>query len=178
MNSLNYNRELIEKCKAHNRVAQSRLYHSYSKAMFNICVRMLNNRLDAEDVLQKSFTDVFRNIHTFNYKATPGAWIKRIVINNCINHLKRNRIQWVDQDVSTYSDSLSTETRDEYCDVSSILNAISQLSDGYRSIFTMYAIEGLDHKEIAEYLDISESTSKSQYHRAKQKIKQIITQHG
>lgn len=136
---------------------------------------MLHNEMDAEDILQNSFVDVYTNLHKFNYQATPGAWIKRIVINNCINHLKKRRINF--EEMSNVADVVDDISYKEDChlEVSKIKSAMNLLSDGYRTVFSLYAIEGYDHAEIAQVLDISESTSKSQYHRAKQKIKTILS---
>lgn len=136
---------------------------------------MLSNEMDAEDILQNSFVDVYSNINSFNYQATPGAWIKRIVINNCINHLKKRRINFEIMD--NVADVIQeTNVNQEYdVDVNKIKSAMNLLSDGYRTVFSLYALEGYDHAEIAEVLKISESTSKSQYHRAKLKIKQMLS---
>ena len=136
---------------------------------------MLRNEMDAEDILQNSFVDVYSNLHSFNYQATPGAWIKRIVINNCINHLKKRRINF--EEMGNVADVIEeTCSNNNYdVDVNKIKSAMNLLSDGYRTVFSLYAIEGYDHAEIAEVLSISESTSKSQYHRAKLKIKQMLS---
>lgn len=130
--------------------------------------------MDAEDILQNSFVDVYTNLHKFNYQATPGAWIKRIVINNCINHLKKRRINF--EEMSNVADVVDDSKQSEGydLDVNKIKSAMNLLSDGYRTVFSLYALEGYDHAEIAGVLDISESTSKSQYHRAKQKIKTML----
>lgn len=177
---LNYkdtHRDLIEKCKTGNRKAQFELYKLYSKAMYNICLRMLKHETDAEDILQQSFIDVFTKLHTFQYQSSIGAWIKRIVINNCINFLKRNRKFTEElQDWHT-KDMVETETVDNEMtaySVQKIKKAMKKLPAGYRSVFSLYLIEGYDHKEIGEILGISEATSKSQYSRAKQKIRLII----
>lgn len=131
--------------------------------------------MDAEDILQNSFVDVYSNLHKFNYQATPGAWMKRIVINNCINHLKKRRINF--EEMSAVADVVDdVDNNDDInLEVNKIKSAMNLLSDGYRTVFSLYAIEGYDHAEIAEVLDISESTSKSQYHRAKQKLKTILS---
>ncbi len=131
--------------------------------------------MDAEDILQNSFVDVYSNLDSFNYQATPGAWIKRIVINNCINHLKKRRINF--EEMGSVADVIdeSCDSKEYNVDVNKIKSAMNLLSDGYRTVFSLYALEGYDHAEIAEVLDISESTSKSQYHRAKIKIKQMLT---
>lgn len=130
---------------------------------------------EAEDLLQSSFIDVFNNLSKFNYQSTPGAWIKRIVINNCINHIRKKKLNVVTMDEQV--NITEEETLDDFSpDIQPILLAISQLPDGYRLIFNLYAMEGYDHVEIAQVLNISVATSKSQYHRAKKKIRELCAQ--
>lgn len=129
--------------------------------------------MDAEDVLQNSFVDVFKNLHQFHYKSTPGAWIKRIVINNCINHLKKKRIYF--EEVSDVNVSTTeVEEHDITYNMDVVKQAIQKLPDGYRTVLNLYLMEGFDHKEIASILDVSEATSKSQYSRARHKVKLIL----
>ncbi len=167
-------RNIVEKCKRGNRQAQFELYRLYSKAMYNICLRMVKNDLDAEDILQNSFVDVFSKLHTFKFQSSVGAWIKRIVINNCINHLKRNKVYF--EELENRHTNIIEEPimEDGKMNVDLINQAIYELPDGYRIVFTLYLLEGYDHKEIAQILSISEATSKSQYSRARKKIKEII----
>jgi RNA polymerase sigma-70 factor (ECF subfamily) len=139
---------------------------------------MLRNDMDAEDLLQNSFVDIYGKINTFRFQSSIGAWIKRIVINNCINFLKKRRLEIVslehqhddrwDEPEPTDS-NLSLKVKD-------VKSAISQLPDGYRVVFNLYTLEGYDHKEIAEILDVSEATSKSQYSRAKKKLREMLGQ--
>ena len=169
-------REIIELSKNGNPKAQFQLYKLYSKAMFNICVRMLNNKEEAEDLLQDSFCDAFMKLDTFRYESSFGAWLKRIVINKCINSISKKKVDLVYPDHKVEPET--TEEEVDYgnieFDVGRIHNAVEQLPDGYRVIFSLYALEGYDHKEISQIMSISESTSKSQYLRAKQKIKDIL----
>ena len=169
-------REIIELSKEGNPRAQFQLYKLYSKAMFNICVRMLNSIEEAEDLLQESFTDAFMKLNSFRYESSFGAWLKRIVINKCINAINKKKVDLVFPDQPVEQD-----TRDEevdysgiYMDVQRIHHAVGKLPDGYRVIFSLYALEGYDHGEISQIMNISESTSKSQYLRAKQKIKELL----
>lgn len=169
--------DIVEKCKRGNRRAQFELYRLYSRAMYNVCLRMLRHEQDAEDLLQNSFVDVFTKLHTFKYHSSVGAWIKRIVVNNCINHLKRNRLQLEElQDRFVAGDPApdSKSTEEPKLSVELVKQGVQQLPDGYRVVFTLYAMEGYDHKEIAEILEVSEATSKSQYSRAKRKLREII----
>ena len=107
---LNYadtHRDIIDNCRQGSRQAQFELYRLYSKAMYNICLRMLKSEMDAEDILQNSFVDVFSKLHTFQHQSSIGAWIKRIVINNCINYLKKRRL-----DIEELNDSHRTVVDD------------------------------------------------------------------
>ena len=169
-------REIIELSKTGNPRAQYQLYKLYSKAMFNICVRMLNSIEEAEDLLQESFTDVFMKLNSFRYESSFGAWLKRIVINKCINAINKKKIDLVFPDKPVEPDTRVEEV--DYSgidmDVQRIHHAVGKLPDGYRVIFSLYALEGYDHGEISQIMDISESTSKSQYLRAKQKIKELL----
>jgi RNA polymerase sigma factor (sigma-70 family) len=168
---------VIDGCIAGKRDAQYQLYKTYSKAMFNICIRMINDVNEAEDILQNAFVDIFTKLKMFRYESTPGAWIKRIVVNHCINHIRaKKQLLLLSEQLPDITDD-SNEESVEY-DVSLIKNAIGQLPDGYRSVFCLYAMEGYDHSEIAEILDINESTSKSQYSRARGKVYEILKSNG
>ncbi len=132
---------------------------------------------EAEEVLQDAFLTIFDKIDSFSFQSTLGAWIKRIVINKCIDHLRLKKIKWEEVNEQT---TMIAEEEEPNADINIniIQNAIDILPDGYRTIFTMYAIEGFDHEEIGQVLNISEQTSKSQYHRAKEKLKNIIISSG
>lgn len=180
MKKLDLQEKLIEACRRGDRKAQSQLYNQYSRAMYNICLRMLRNEADAEDTLQISFVDIFRNLEKFRFQSTPGAWIKRIVINNCINFLRKKRIRFEDMDSVQIADEspIDDATTEHEYNVQTVQECMSQLSDGYRTVFTLYLIEGYDHKEIAQILEISEATSKSQFHRAKMKMRMLLKAAG
>ena len=145
--------------------------------MYNLAYRMMNNRVDAEDMLQESFIEAFRKLNTFRYESTFGAWLKKIVINRCINQLRRNeKLIFTDEllDISQdENDDLDYELKD---DVKKVFKSIEKLPDGYRLVFTLYLLEGYDHREIAGILGISESTSKSQYLRAKKKLREQLAE--
>ena len=175
MEQLNFQRELVERCIEGDRTAQYNLYRMYSKGMYNICLRMLNNNMEAEDVLQESFMDVYKKLHTYKFESTPGAWIKRIVVNNCINKLRKNRLQIEEIEEGRYIAEEVVEKKDNQYEVKLIKRALSDLPDGYRAIFSLYAMEGYDHQEIGQIMNISESTSKSQYSRAKKKIRELMS---
>ncbi|MFQ5445860.1 MAG: RNA polymerase sigma factor [Saprospiraceae bacterium] len=167
-------RELVESCLRGNRQAQFELYRLYSKAMYNVCLRMVNNEMDAEDLLQQSFIDVFSKLNTFRYESSIGAWMKRIVVNNCINFLKKNRLAIESLDERIYQVADDEPIDPVRLNVGAINDAVTKLPDGYRVVFSLYLFEGYDHKEIGEILNISEATSKSQFSRAKKKLKDLL----
>jgi len=171
-------REIIELSKTGNVKAQFELYSLYSRAMYSICMRMLNRREEAEDILQEAFAEVFDKLETFRFESAFGSWVKRIVINKCINHLHKKR-----PDLRFDSDLPDMPVEEEKTDneslklqVEKVKRAMADLPDGYRIIFSLYALEGYDHEEISTILGISESTSKTQYMRAKNKLKGLILQ--
>jgi RNA polymerase sigma-70 factor (ECF subfamily) len=171
--NVHINAPLIEECRKGNSKAQFRLYDQYSIAMYNLAYRILNNREDAEDILQEAFVECFRNIDSFRFESTFGAWLKKIIINRCINHIKKKKIDL------TLCERLPTTSYEEEEEIvyetEKIFNSIEMLPDGYRIILTLYLIEGYDHSEISQILEISESTSKSQYSRAKEKLRNILS---
>lgn len=171
--------DIVEACKRGDRKAQFELYKLYSKAMYNICMRMLGSAENAEDALQNSFVDVFSKLDSFRFESSIGAWIKRIVINNCINQIKKRRLDFAELNdnlhfVADDNHTSTTAYSDEVLNVELIQKAIMQLPEGYRVVFSLYAMEGYDHEEIGEILGVTEATSKSQYSRAKAKLRQIL----
>ncbi len=164
---------LIEECRQGNSKAQYRLYNRYAKAMFNLAYRMLNSREDAEDILQETFVECFRNLKSFRFESTFGAWLKRILINKCVNQTRKRKINLtlIDNFPADVSDDEEDNTVYE---TAKIFKGIEMLPDGYRIILTLYLLEGYDHAEISQILGISESTSKSQYSRAKEKLRSLI----
>ena len=171
-------RDIIELSKARNSQAQFQLYRLYAKAMYNICYRIMNNREEAEDMLQESFTEAFMKIDTFRFESAFGAWLKRITVNKCINALKKRKAELVYTDTVSDSRHEEEEFDPRGLTVAQVQHAMEELPEGYRLVFSLFLLEGYDHGEIAQILGISESTSKSQYTRARQKIKQILTQKG
>jgi RNA polymerase sigma-70 factor (ECF subfamily) len=164
---------LIEECRKGNSKAQFRLYDQYSKAMYNLAYRMLNNREDAEDILQEGFVECFRNIGTFRFESTFGAWLKKIIVNKCINHIKKKKIDLTL--CETLPPVIYEEEEEVSHDTGKIFRGIEMLPDGYRIILTLYLLEGYDHAEISQILGIAESTSKSQYSRAKEKLRDLLS---
>ncbi|MBT8218320.1 MAG: RNA polymerase sigma factor [Bacteroidia bacterium] len=175
-NDIHPHHDLVERCKKGDRSAQYELYGLYVDAMFNIGMRMLHNRADAEDIVQEAFIDAFRNLNGFRYESTFGAWLKRIVINKCINFRAKKQIATTSLDAHSYHLHEPEVVTDETFDIQKIKKAIEALKPGFRQVINLYLIEGYDHREISEILQISEGTSKSQYHRAKKRLLKILKQ--
>jgi len=168
---------LIDECREGNRRAQFRLYELYSKAMFNTAYRIMGNREDAEDMLQEAFTDCFRKIGSYRTESTFGAWLKTIVINRCISRLRKREAELVlIEDYSRHEMQQDEPQEMIWPDPSVIARAVERLPDGYRVVFSLYLLQGYDHTEISQILGISESTSKTQYSRAKEKLKKILSE--
>ncbi|WP_245224646.1 RNA polymerase sigma factor [Pseudozobellia sp. WGM2] len=168
-------KELVEKSKSGDRSSQYQLYELYVDAMYNIGMRFLRIKEDAEDVVQDSFVDAFKNLGNFKYDSTFGAWLKRIVINKCINRLKLKRVAITPIEEHEYHLSNETvEIKFEATDIIKVKRGIDLLPSGYKEILNLYLLEGYDHMEIGEVLGITTSTSKSQYHRAKKKLVEIV----
>jgi RNA polymerase sigma factor (sigma-70 family) len=171
-------REIIELSKAGNVKAQFELYSLYSRAMFSICLRMVNRKEEAEDLLQDAFAEIFDKLGTFRFESGFGSWAKKIVINKCINHLRKRKpdLRFESQLPEVETEEVTIDYENLNLQVEKVKRAISELPDGYRIIFSLYALEGYDHEEISSILGIGESTSKTQYMRAKLKIKGLLKQ--
>jgi RNA polymerase sigma factor (sigma-70 family) len=166
---------LVEACRRGERKAQFEIYRLYSKSMYNVAVRIVNHNGEAEDVLQDAFLDAFQKIHDFRQTSTFGAWLKQIVVNRALNQLRNRKVQWVDieEGYEICEEESYDEDRVNY-DVQRIQHAIQQLPDGFRTVICLYLLEGYDHEEIAEVLGIAESTSRTQYIRAKKRLLEIL----
>ena len=163
---LNINLDIIERCRNGETDAQFFLYRQYSKAMYNLAIRFLNNRMDAEDILQESFITAFEKLPSLADPDSFGSWIKRIVINNCIDHLKKKKIDFDSIGIYFETEDPGESDLNSDPDPAIVHEGIRQLPDGSRIILSLHALEGYKHREIAQMLNISESTSKSQYRRA------------
>src|ERR1700748_3769543 len=166
---------ILKGCLKNDAMSQKELYNRYSPKMLAVCYRFAHNREDAEDMLQEGFIKVFSQIHTFQNKGAFEGWIRRIIVHTCINNLKKNKRFNESLDivhahgVQVREESVTSRVQDKQ-----IVECIRILPIGYRTVLNLYAIEGYSHKEIADMLDIEESTSRSQYTRAKQMLKEIL----
>ena len=168
--------DLVEACRRGERKAQFELYRLYARAMYNTCLRMCQRSEDAEDLLQNAFAEVFHRLGEFRGESAVGAWIKRIVVNHCINHLKKRRLL-LSELSEQHERAAEPDSVDEEAiayGVEAIRRAVQALPDGYRVVFSLYALEGYDHQEIAEILGIAAATSKSQYSRARRRVQELL----
>lgn len=175
-------RDLVEQCRKGNRDAYRQLYELYSKAMFSICLRLIDDRQEAEDVLQEAFTAAFSRLNEFRNDSTFGAWLKKIVVFKSIDAMKKRKkgIEYLDNMERIPVAEMDADHEPDYekaLSVERIKKAMTQLPDGSRTVFSLYLLEGYDHSEIAGIMNISESTSKSQFLRARQRIKELVKEY-
>ena len=169
--TLNLHQDLIDRCLAGERSAQHALYQQYARAMYNVALRIVGDADDAQDALQEAFIRAFAKLHTYNGTSTFGAWLKRIVINQALTLVKQRKgEELMDDTVPEPMEEAPEWPGEEGYAIEQVKKAVAALPDGFRSVFSLYLLEGYDHREIAEILDITESTSKSQLNRAKKKV--------
>lgn len=166
---------IIAGCLRNHPAAQQELYYRYSPKMLAVCYRYAKNREDAEDMLQEGFIKVFTQIHQFENRGVLEGWIRRIIVHTCINNLKKNK-KFSDSvdliqaaDIAAGADNIASLLQ-----AKQVVECIRLLPIGYRTVLNLYAIEGYSHKEIGEILEIEESTSRSQYTRAKALLQDIL----
>jgi RNA polymerase sigma factor (sigma-70 family) len=166
---------LIIGCLHNDPTAQRELYNRYSPKMLSVCYRFAQSREDAEDMLQEGFIKVFSQIQTFQNKGAFEGWIRRIIVHTCINFLKKYKKFNENVDLS-YANYLQAkeETVPSVMQAKQVIECIRLLPIGYKTVLNLYAIEGYSHKEIAEMLDIEESTSRSQYTRSKAMLETML----
>ncbi len=176
--TVNIHADLIRRCKKQDRAAQFEIYQLYKKAMFNTALRITGESTDAEDVLQDAFVSAFQNLNSYREDATFGAWLKRIVVNKALNHVQKSKkdLMLADEIKEQEPQVDWAEEKEPVYSVDKIKGAMNQLPSGFRTVLSLYLFEGYDHKEISEIMGITESTSKSQYKRAKDKLKLILKQ--
>ncbi len=166
---------IIAGCLHNDAIAQRELYNRYSPKMLSVCYRFAQNREDAEDMLQEGFIKVFTQIHTFQNKGVFEGWIRRIIVHTCINFLKKYK-KFNDNIDLAYATGLQVkeETMPSVMQGKQVIECIRLLPVGYRTVLNLYALEGYSHREIGEMLDIEESTSRSQYTRAKAMLETVL----
>lgn len=169
--------ELVKKCLRGNKKAQKKLFDLYAPQMMTVCNRYSNRDDQALDMLQEGFIKVFEKLHLYSAKGSLGGWVRTVVVNSSLTILRRDKKFSFNEELSDQYD-LSVTDSDAISQMSfkELLNLITRLPLGYRTVFNLFAIEGFSHKEIAEKLGITESTSKTQYKKAKQKLRTLIAE--
>src|SRR5690606_33692002 len=166
---------ILKGCLENDATAQRELYNKYSPKMLSVCYRFAHNREDAEDMLQEGFIKVFTQIHSFENRGAFEGWIRRIIVHTCINILKKNKKFNESVDIIHATGlQIREETVPSVIQAKQGVECIRMLPLGYRTVLNLYAIEGYSHREIAEMLTIEESTSRSQYTRAKAMLEDIL----
>ncbi len=173
---------ILEGCIAGNREAQFELYKKFASTMLALCFRYARNRDEAEDLLQEGFLRVFQKISTFRREGSLEGWIKRIMINNALNEIKRNRKIPFLEDIDVINETQIVdldEPEGQYDPVPAdvLQEMIQSLPEGYRIVFTLYVLEDFSHKEIAQELNIAESTSKTQLLKARRYLKNMLNEY-
>ncbi|MEP6675335.1 MAG: sigma-70 family RNA polymerase sigma factor [Ferruginibacter sp.] len=166
---------MLAGCLRNNAASQEALYNRFSPRMLGVCYRFAKNREDAEDMLQEGFIKVFTQIHQYRNEGALEGWIRRIIVHTCINIIKKNK-KFSDSVDIAYANGIHVkeELIPSILQAKQVVECIRLLPVGYRTVLNLYAIEGFSHKEIADLLDIEESTSRSQYTRSKAMLKDIL----
>ncbi len=172
---INIHQPMIDRCFRNDREAQFGIYKLYYRSMYNTSLRIVNNTDDAEDIMQDSFMTAFEKIGSYKREVSFGIWLKRIVINRSLDYLRKRKVEFeeVRAELPVYEEEQDDET--EYT-VGEIKNAISQMPDGYRTILSLLLLEGYDHEEVSEILGINNVTSRTQFCRAKQHLRDFLTE--
>ena len=166
--------ELIKGCIRRDRVAQKHLYDTHSSKMYGIAYRYVKNAMEAEDVLIVAFTKVLDRIEQFKGEGSFEGWIRRVVVNEALTYLRKNRSMYLERDLEVADREPDYNSISDHLEVEDLLNMIQELPNGYQMVFNLYAIDGYSHKEIAEQLGISENTSKSQLSRARTYLQKLL----
>jgi RNA polymerase sigma factor (sigma-70 family) len=169
----NIHQEIIDNCRKKDKKAQYQIYRLYYQNMYNISLRIVNDTGEAEDIMQESFLSAFEKIDSYRGEVSFGAWLKRIVINKSLDSVRKRKADFlrIEECLNIPAETgEDTDAEDIDLKVAEIQRCIKMLPDGYRIILSLYLLEGYDHKEIGEILNISSSTSRSQYARARHKL--------
>jgi len=171
----NIHKDLIDACRQGDRAAQFKLYKLYYKAMFNTSLRIVNDTAEAEDIMQESFLDAFRMLGSYTGQGSFGSWLKRIVVNNSLDSLRRAKKNLPLEEGLNIPEHTEENLEDEInLQVGEVKKAIQQLPEEYRVIISLFLLEGYDHEEISEILKISNQLSRTRYSRARQKLLAIL----
>lgn len=179
------NQQLIEGCRKNKRSAQIRIYELYYIAMYNTSLRILNNREEAEDIMQEAFLEAFKKMDMYKGTGSFGSWLKRIVVNKSIDHLRAKKDNLSLEEEIVSAEEVEDETIEEEAYLSNTFNrleeireAIDNLAEHHKIVISLYLLEGYDHQEIAQILNISNNNARARYFRAKKKLLEEITRSG
>ena len=169
---LNLHQDLIDGCRRCDQKAQFQIYKLYYKAMYNTSLRIVNDTMEAEDIMQEAFLSAFEKINSYSGKVSFGSWLKKIVTNRSLDYLSKKNIVFY-RDIESFhdmEDATSFQNEEPDTRIGSIMERIRLLPEKYRNILSLYLFEGYDHEEIGQILSIPSSTSRSTYSRARQKL--------
>lgn len=168
--------QIIEGCVRHNSKAQKLLYDKYSRFLLGICIRYASDKSEAEDILQETFLKIFFSIGDYSGTGSFTGWLRRVAVNTAITHYHKNLKHRYHMDIDEYvsAEAGSSGFEEDFYTADELYNILNGLPDGYRMVFNLYAVEGYRHKEIAGFLKIDTSTSKSQYSRARALIREKL----
>ena len=169
-------RQLIEGCVRGESMAQKKLYELYAPAMMSVCLRYVNCRETAQDLLHDGFIKLFTKIHTYSGTGSFNGWVRRIFVTTVLEYLRRNDVLKDSIDVQNIEDKAVEQDFSvfEQLSANELLECIANLPDIYRTVFNMHAIEGYTHVEIAKELEISDITSRARYARAREMLQKMI----
>jgi RNA polymerase sigma-70 factor (ECF subfamily) len=169
----NIHQELIDRCRKGDTKAQFEIYKLYYKPMYNVSLRMVGNDVEAEDVMQESFLKAFTKLDTYRGEVSFGAWLKKIVINRSLDQLKKRKVKFEELN-EKIPDEKPVQLNISEIQMEQLKKAVHRLPDGYRVVLSLYLLEGYDHEEIAQILGISNGSSRSQFLRAKLKLREML----
>ncbi len=168
-------KQLIEGCKTGNRLAQKELYEMFSRKMMGVCLRYSNDRETARDLLQEGFVKIFMNIEAYSGTGSFEGWMRRIFVNCALEYLRKSDVLREANDLDNSAELAEPDASAvEQLSAQDLMGLIQRLPAGFRAVFNLFAIEGYSHKEIGEMLHITESTSRSQYTRARQLLQRLV----
>ena len=174
---INVHQELIDRCREHDQEAQKDIYRLYYKAMYNTSLRLMKDTHLAEDIMQIAFLKAFKKIHTYNNTSSFGAWLKRIVINESISQLRKNKYEYYTEEEERLEQSVEPVTsKSEWKRVSirKVKESMNELNDRYRTIISLVLLEGYDLQEVAEIMDVSYSNARVLFMRAKNSLQKLV----
>jgi RNA polymerase sigma factor (sigma-70 family) len=166
--------ELIEGCRRQNRQAQKRLYEQYSSKFYALCCRYVKDKMEAEDVLITAFTKILDKIDQYTGEGNFEGWMRRVMVNEALSYLRRNKNMYLETTIEAANYEPDYNKLENQLEAEDLMKLIETLPSGYKIVFNMYAIDGYSHKEIADQLGITESTSKSQLSRARTALQKSL----